>query len=106
MRSRPAGQGGARGRPANRAQASMDAAADYGATRPRGSWGLSGGGAQVGVALAGEVTLGAADVFLLGRAVLGARGPVGGGGGVGTHPGDHDLPQGVVGLAAAMGAGP
>src|SRR6516164_8180126 len=48
------------GRPANRSQASTDAAAEYGARPPPGGWASPGGGAQVGVDLAGDVTLEAA----------------------------------------------
>jgi uncharacterized protein YndB with AHSA1/START domain len=38
------------------------------------------------------------DDFLLGRAFFAAQCHVGAGGRVGAHPGDHDLPQGVVSL--------
>ena len=58
----------------------------------------SGALAQAGVDLAGDVALEAADDFLLRQALFGAPLDVGAGGGVGAHPGDHDPPQGVVGL--------
>ncbi len=64
-----------------------------------GSWRGSAAGAQMGVDLAGDVPLEAADDLLLGQAFLWAPGGVGAGGGAGAHPGDHDPPQGMVGLA-------
>ena len=69
----------------------------FGPGRPR-ECGLAGGGAEVGIDLAGDVALEAADDFLLRQALFGAPLDVGAGGGVGAHPGDHDPPQGVVGL--------
>ena len=60
-------------------------------------------GAQAAVDLAGDVTLQAADDLLLGQAFFAAAVDVGAGGGVGAHPGDHDPPQGMAGLAVATG---
>jgi hypothetical protein len=60
---------------------------------------------QAGVDLAGDVTLEAADDFLLRQAFFSAPVGVGAGRGVGAQPGDHDPVEGVVGLAVAAGAG-
>jgi hypothetical protein len=59
----------ARGRPANRSQASTGAAADYGARPPPGVWVSAGAWAEVGVDLAGVVALEAADDFFMYRLV-------------------------------------
>jgi hypothetical protein len=61
------------------------------------------GGAEVGVDLAGDVAFQAADDLCLGQAFGGAPFDVGAGRGVGAHPGDHNAPQGVVGLPVAGG---
>src|SRR6266536_3394862 len=67
---------------------------------------LAGGRAEVGVDLAGDVTLQAADDLGLGFPFSRAPLDVGAGGRVGAHPGEHDPPQGVVGLAVATGVEP
>src|SRR5215470_2949550 len=64
---------------------------------------LAGRRAQVGVDLAGDVTLEAADDFLLRQAFFGAPAGVGAGRRVPAQPGDHDPVQGVVGLAVPAG---
>jgi len=66
--------------------------------RPR-ECALSGGSAQVGIDLAGDVALQAADDFLLGLSFGCAAFDVGAGGRVRAHAGEHDPPQGVAGLA-------
>src|SRR5215469_1106923 len=66
---------------------------------------LAGRRAQVGVDLAGDVTLEAADDFLLRPAFFGAPAGVGAGRWVPAEPGDHDPVEGVVGLPVAAGAG-
>src|SRR5262245_31776663 len=71
-----------------------------------GAWGSAGAWAQVGVDLAGDVPLEAADDLLLGQAFFGAPVDVGAGGRVGAHPGDDDPVEGVVGLAVAAGVEP
>jgi hypothetical protein len=57
------------------------------------------------VDLAGDVTLQAAD-DLLGQALPAAPLDMGPRRGMGTHPGDHDPPQGMIGLAVAAGIEP
>src|SRR5260370_36109937 len=84
----------------------MGAAADLMVRPPPGSWALAVGGAEVAVDLAGDVTLQAADDLLLRQALLTAPLDVGPRRGVGAHPGDHDPPQGMVGLAVAAGIEP
>src|SRR6266542_2956777 len=59
------------------------------------------GGAQVGVDLAGDVALEAADDLCLGFSFGCAAFDVGAGGRAGAHACEHDPPQGVVGLAIA-----
>jgi hypothetical protein len=66
-----------------------------------GVCGSVGSRAQVGVDLAGDVTLQAADDLGLGLSFFGAPFDVGAGGHVRAHPGEHDPPQGMVGLAVA-----
>ena len=65
--------------------------------------GVSAGGAEVGVNLAGDVTLETAHDLGLGFAFCRAALGVGAGGRVGAHAGEHDPPQGMVGLAVAAG---
>ena len=60
---------------------------------------LFGQGAQVGVELAGDVALEAADDLLLRLAFGGASGDVGLGSGLVGHADERDAPEGVVGLA-------
>ena len=71
-----------------------------------GAWALAAGRAEVRVDLAGDVTLQAADDlrlgFPFGRAALG----VGAGGRVRAQPGEHDPPQGMIGLAVTAGVEP
>ncbi len=62
---------------------------------------LAGAGAEVGIDLAGDVTLQAADDFLLGFSFGCAAFDIGAGGRVRAQAGEHDPPQGVVGLAVA-----
>ena len=57
----------------------------------------SAGSAQVGVDLAGHVTLQAAEDLLLSQALFAAPGDVGPGGRVRAHPAGHDPPQGLAG---------
>src|SRR5271169_1761183 len=71
-----------------------------------GSGALAVGGAEVAVDLAGDVTLQAADDLFLRQALFTAPLDVGPRRGVGAHPGDHDPPQGMVGLAVAAGVEP
>src|SRR5215471_2519341 len=70
---------------------------------PGGAEALAGGRTQVGVDLAGDVSLEAADDFLLRQAFFGAPAGVGAGRWVGAEPGDHDPVEGVVGLPVAAG---
>ena len=79
---------------------------NIGSGRPRGLWASAGGRAQVGVDLAGDVTLQAADDLGLGLSFFGAALDVGAGGRVRAHAGEHDPPQGVVGLPVAAGVEP
>jgi hypothetical protein len=58
-------------------------------------------GAEVGVDLAGDVTLEAADDLFLRQAFFGAAFDVGACGRVRAHAGEHDPPQGMAGLAVA-----
>jgi hypothetical protein len=74
-----------------------------GSGRPRGSGASASGDAEVAVDLAGDVTLQAADDLLLSQALPAAPLDVGPRRGMGAHPGDHDPPQGVAGLAVAAG---
>src|SRR5580704_2914432 len=71
-----------------------------------GALALAAGRAEVAVDLAGDVTLQAADDLRLGfpfrRAALG----VGPGGRVRAQPGEHDPPQGMIGLAVTAGVEP
>ena len=59
------------------------------------------GGVQVRIDLTGDVTLQAADDLGLGLSFFGAAFDVGAGGRVRAHPGEHDPPQGMVGLPVA-----
>jgi hypothetical protein len=68
--------------------------------RPR-ECGLAGGTAEVGINLAGDVTLQAADDFLLGFPFGRAAFGVGTGSRIRAQTGEHDPPQGMVGLAVA-----
>ena len=63
-------------------------------------------GAEVAVDLAGDVALEAADDLRLGLSFCRAALDVGAGGRVRAQPGEHDPPQGVVGLAVAAGVEP
>src|SRR5262245_34376383 len=81
----------------------LGAGAGYGARAAAEAGGSAEAGGQGGLALGGDVPLGAADDLLLGRAFFGARVDVGAGGRVGAHPGDDDPVEGVVGLAVAAG---
>src|SRR5260370_3678951 len=72
--------------------------------RPR-ECALAGGGAEVGIDLAGDVTLQAADDFLLGFSFGRAPFGVSAGGRVRAQAGEHDPPQGVAGLAGAARGG-
>ena len=69
-----------------------------GSGRPRSSVASVSDMAEVGVDLAGDVPFEAADDLFLRQAFGGAPFDVGAGRRVGAHPGDHDPPQGVVGL--------
>ena len=60
----------------------------------------------MGVDLPGDVSLQAADDLGLGLPFAGAALDVGAGGRVRAHTGEHDPPQGVVGLAVAAGVEP
>src|SRR5271170_5558238 len=68
---------------------------------PPGECGLASGGAEVGVDLAGDVALQAADDFLLGFSFGRAAFGVGAGGRVRAQASEHDPPQGVAVLAVA-----
>src|SRR5713226_2088672 len=63
----------------------------HGPGRPR-EYGLAGGGAEVGIDLAGDVALQAADDFLLGFSFGCAAFGVGAGGRVRAQAGEHDPP--------------
>jgi hypothetical protein len=63
----------------------------FGPGRPR-ECGLPGGGAEVGIDLAGDVALQAADDFLLGFSFGCAAFGVGAGGRVRAQAGEHDPP--------------
>ena len=71
-----------------------------------GAWVLPGGRAQLAVDLAGDVALEAADDLRLGLAFGRAALGVGAGGRVRAQAGEHDPPQGVVGLAVTAGVEP
>jgi len=77
-----------------------------GSGRPRSFRALAAGRAEVAVYLAGDVTLQAADDLRLGFPFGGAALGVGAGGRVRAQPGEHDPPQGVVGLAVTAGVEP
>ena len=66
----------------------------------------SGAGSQVGVDLAGDVALQAADDLLLRQPFRSAPPDVGASGPVGAHPGDHDPPQGMVCFAVPAAVEP
>ena len=74
---------------------------NIGSGRPRSSPASAGGRAEVRVDLPGDVALQAADDLGLGLSFAGAAFDVGAGGRVRTHPGEHDPPQGMVGLPVA-----
>ena len=105
IRSRSAGLVVPRGRPADRSQASGCGSRFTGQAAP-GSSGSAGGGAEVGIDLAGDVALQAADDFFLGFSFGCAAFGVGAGSRVRAQAGEHDPPQGVVGLAVAAGVEP
>jgi len=92
--------GCARERPANRSKASRMRQPISGPGRPR-ECASARGGAQVGVDLAGDVALEAADDLRLGFSFARAVLDVGAGGRVRAHAGEYDAPQGVAGLAVA-----
>jgi len=71
-----------------------------------GVWASAGVRAQVRVDLTGDVPLQAADDLGLGLSFFSAAFDVGAGGGVGAHAGEHDPPQGMVGLPVAAGVEP
>ena len=71
-----------------------------------GVCGLAGGRAQVRVDLPCDVALQAADDLGLGLSFFRAAFDVGAGGRVGAHPGEHDPPQGMVGLPVTAGVEP
>ena len=79
---------------------------NIGSGRPRSFRALADGRAQVAVDLAGDVTLQAADDLCLGFAFFGAALGVGAGGRVRAQPGEHDPPQGMVGLTVTAGVEP
>ena len=81
------------------------AAAEY-RVRPSPGYLASGRGAQLRIDLAGNVTLQAADDLGLGFSFCGAAFDISARGRVGAHAGEHDPPQGVVGLAVAAGVEP
>src|ERR1700689_4446861 len=99
MRSRPAGQGMRPGTADESFAGQQVRGSRISGQAAPGAWALPGGQAQLAVDLAGDVALEAGDDLRLGlpfgRAALG----VGAGGRVGTQPGEHDPPQGVVGLS-------
>jgi len=68
-----------------------------------GAWVLPGGRAQVAVDLASHVTLQAADDLRLGLSLGRTALGIGAGSRVRAQAGEHDPPQGVVGLAVAAG---
>jgi len=77
-----------------------------GSGRPRSFRALAAGRAEVAVDLAGDVTLQAADDLRLGFPFGGAALGVGAGGRVRAQPGEHDPPQGMVGLTVTAGVEP
>ena len=68
-----------------------------------GAWVLPGGRAQLAVDLAGDVALEAADDLRLGLSFCRAALSVGACGRIRAQAGEHDPPQGVVGLAVTAG---
>ena len=96
MRSRPAGQGGSGdGRESLAGQHGCGSRLEGQAVPGAGG---SAACAEVGAGLAGDVALEAADDLLLRQSLRGAPSGVGAGGRVRAHAGEHDPPQGVVGL--------
>jgi hypothetical protein len=71
-----------------------------------GVYGSAGSSAQVRIDLTCDVTLQAAADLGLGLSFLQAAFDVGAGGRVGTHPGERDPPQGMIGLPVAAGVEP
>ena len=67
---------------------------------------LAAGRAEVGVDLAGDVTLQAADDLRFGFPFGGAAFGVGAGGRVRAQAGEHDPPEGMVGLPVTAGVEP
>src|ERR1019366_5671438 len=94
-----------RGRPTNRSKASRGCGSRLSGQAVPG-YRASAGGAEVGVDLAGDVALEAADDLGLGFTLCCAAFDVGAGGRVGAHAGEQDPPQGVVGLAVSAGVEP
>src|SRR6266513_1361803 len=86
-------------RPARGAAADMRA-------RPSRELRGSGAVAEVAVDLAGDIPLQAADDLPLRQALLGAPLDIGPGRGMRAHPGDHDPPQRLAGLAVAAAVEP
>jgi hypothetical protein len=91
-----------RGRPADHEKASKMRQPNTGPGRPRGRASAR-CRAEVGIDLAGDVALEAADYLCLGFSFCGAALGVGAGGRVGAQAGEHDPPQRVVGLAVTAG---
>src|SRR5512140_2931179 len=92
-----------RGRPANRSKASRVRGSRISGQAVPGAWALAGGRAEVAVGLAGDVTLQAAGDLRVGFPFGGAALGVGAGGRVRAQPGEHDPPQGMIGLAVTAG---
>ena len=82
------------------------AAAEYRVRPSPGSAGSVAGRAQVRIDLAGDVALQAADDLGLGLSFFRAAFDVGAGGRVRSHPGEHDPPQGMVGLPVTTAVEP
>jgi len=82
------------------------AAAEYRVRPSPGSAGSVAGRAQVRIDLAGDVALQAADDLGLGLSFFRAAFDVGAGGRVRSHAGEHDPPQGMVGLPVTTGVEP
>src|SRR6266852_3082645 len=94
-----------RGRPANRSKASRRGSRFSGQAVP-GVGASARGWAEVGVDLAGDVALEAADDLGLGLPFRGAPLGVGARRGMRAQAGEYDPPQGVIGLAVAAGVEP
>ena len=105
MRSRSAGLVVPRGQAGESFAGQRLRQPNIGPDRPR-ECGLARGSAQVGVDLARDVAFQAADDFLLGFPLGCAASGVGAGSPGGAHAGEHDPPQGVVGLAVTAAVEP